>query len=271
MSTENNNLPGDKHLSSLYKQAAQDMPPAQLDDAILAAARRETAARPHPLTSPFSGSWRIPASLAAVLVLSFGVVQLMDNEPDIVNGLEPFATQETEIAQAPVEMADKAVITEEKRALTTAPAKPAIKGRTVLKEEVTRTDITKGLAEKQVPASIARKKKQEVLVKSTGQLTSTASIAADSPAPTSRTEPVPTVEAITAFRIAGKLEQANLAADVFIRHYFADDIDTFDPSHVKLTSTDLKDFIVELRKLERQQQADKLEGLMSLHQNKLGH
>ena len=57
-------------LEQRYRAAAQEEPPAHLDQAIRAAARREAGARPRLAGSPFSQSWRIPLSIAAVLFVS---------------------------------------------------------------------------------------------------------------------------------------------------------------------------------------------------------
>jgi hypothetical protein len=91
--------PIDPGLARLYRESAREEPPARLDAAIRAAARRETGARPrelapaggevaaprasgpaqpaHPLARPFRWTWRLPLSLAAVMVLSVSVVTLM--------------------------------------------------------------------------------------------------------------------------------------------------------------------------------------------------
>ena len=69
----------DKEISALYRAASQDLPPAHLDDAILAAAKREAQAKPKSI-SPFSGKWTLPFSLAAAIVLSVSVVTLMEKE-----------------------------------------------------------------------------------------------------------------------------------------------------------------------------------------------
>jgi len=53
-----------------YRAVSQEEPPAALDAAIRAAARRETRTRPRPVGSVFGMSWRIPASIAAVVVVS---------------------------------------------------------------------------------------------------------------------------------------------------------------------------------------------------------
>lgn len=57
-------------LRERYRQAAQEQPPAALDDAIRAAARRSVHAKPVAVAAPFGGSWRVPLSIAAVVVVS---------------------------------------------------------------------------------------------------------------------------------------------------------------------------------------------------------
>lgn len=64
----------DPELASAYRAGAQAMPPAHLDDAIRAAARREVAAGPR---RTGVRRWAVPASLAAMIVLSVSVVTLM--------------------------------------------------------------------------------------------------------------------------------------------------------------------------------------------------
>lgn len=70
----------DSTLTAIYRAAAQDAPPAALDAAILAAARREVGARPRPAGLAFGHSWRMPLSLAAVIVLSVSLVTLVREE-----------------------------------------------------------------------------------------------------------------------------------------------------------------------------------------------
>lgn len=82
------NEPFDEEISALYRDASQEHPPAHLDDAILAAAKREVRAGPKPL-SPFSTKWTLPFSLAAVIVLSVSVVTLVQKESprEIASGI----------------------------------------------------------------------------------------------------------------------------------------------------------------------------------------
>jgi hypothetical protein len=68
----------DPRLELLYRDAAREVPPAHLDAAILAAARREAGSRPRALSA--LRRWRVPISLAAVVVLSVSVVTLVEEE-----------------------------------------------------------------------------------------------------------------------------------------------------------------------------------------------
>ena len=70
--------PGDK-LARRYRELAREEPPASLDGSILAASRRAVAAKPSA-----SLRWAVPVSIAAVLVLAFGVTLEMQREaPDV--------------------------------------------------------------------------------------------------------------------------------------------------------------------------------------------
>jgi len=89
----------DPGLARLYREAAREAPPVRLDAAICAAARREARAQPRglapvagevaatrafgperpaqPQARPFRLTWRLPLSLAVVMVLSVSVVTLL--------------------------------------------------------------------------------------------------------------------------------------------------------------------------------------------------
>ena len=71
--------PRDPVLDRAYAAGASQEPPAHLDAAILAAARREVGARPR-RPGPLLRAWRTPVAIAAVLVLSVSVVLLMREE-----------------------------------------------------------------------------------------------------------------------------------------------------------------------------------------------
>ena len=69
----------DPVLDRAYAQSTRDEPPAGLDEAIRAAARREVHARPRSMGTRLR-SWRMPVSIAAILVLSASLVMLMKEE-----------------------------------------------------------------------------------------------------------------------------------------------------------------------------------------------
>jgi hypothetical protein len=85
----------DPRLDLLYRDAAREAPPAHLDAAILAAARREVGARPRALSA--LRRWRVPVSIAAVVVLSMSLVTLVKEE----EGYGPFLRDAGSPAEAP--------------------------------------------------------------------------------------------------------------------------------------------------------------------------
>jgi len=80
----------DPLLDRAYAGVARAEPPQSLDEAIRAAARREVGSRPRSLKSALH-AWRIPVSLAAVVVLSVSVVLLMREEGADQSDMRPFA------------------------------------------------------------------------------------------------------------------------------------------------------------------------------------
>jgi hypothetical protein len=69
----------DARLDRLYRDTARDAPPPHLDAAILAAARREVGAGPRSLSTRLH-TWRVPVSIAAVIVLTVSLVTLVGEE-----------------------------------------------------------------------------------------------------------------------------------------------------------------------------------------------
>jgi len=69
----------DAGLDRLYREAVGENPPPHVDAAILAAARREVGARPRATPSALR-RWRVPVSIAAVVVLSASLVVLVREE-----------------------------------------------------------------------------------------------------------------------------------------------------------------------------------------------
>ncbi len=84
----------DATLAAAYRAAAGEQPPAHLDAAIRAAARREAGAGPQLMSR--LRAWRVPVSLAAVVVLSVTVVLMVREEGG--DRLEPAASR---VAPAP--------------------------------------------------------------------------------------------------------------------------------------------------------------------------
>ena len=69
----------DSRIERLYRETERSLPPAHIDAAILAAARREVGARSRPLSSVVR-RWRVPVSIAALVVLSVSLVTLVQHE-----------------------------------------------------------------------------------------------------------------------------------------------------------------------------------------------
>lgn len=102
-------LRGDSSLTRAYRSAANEQPPAEVDEAILAAARAQLEStnrttRRRPAYSPFSAHWTIPVSAAAVLVITVGMGMFLtrDVETPMPFIQEGDALDETKPAAAPL-------------------------------------------------------------------------------------------------------------------------------------------------------------------------
>ena len=69
----------DAGLDRLYRHAGEEVPRAEIDDAIRAAARKAVGARPQALGARLR-RWGVPVSIAAVVVVSVSLVTLMREE-----------------------------------------------------------------------------------------------------------------------------------------------------------------------------------------------
>lgn len=123
----------DPRLEALYRASAESQrPPAHLDDAIRAAARKAVQAGPRRSPDRLR-RWSVPLSLAAVIVLSVTVVTMMQEEgadrltaDDIAQSRAPLPAAKVElperVAEAP---APAAPAVSEYKAPPPAPAAPA--------------------------------------------------------------------------------------------------------------------------------------------------
>ncbi|MCZ6525501.1 MAG: hypothetical protein O6928_02935 [Gammaproteobacteria bacterium] len=73
-------LQGDSELSKTYQLASKELPPAHLDDVILAASRKAVKSKPYLAFSPFASNWHVPVALAAVLTLCVTLVISLQDE-----------------------------------------------------------------------------------------------------------------------------------------------------------------------------------------------
>ncbi len=119
-------LRGDSALSKAYKKAASELPPQHLDAQILAEAHRADAGTARPRApAPFSGSWMVPASVTAVVLLAVSVAVLLpEGQPGFERQRDRLEDAAAPAAGAPV--ADKLEQQERKQApeSTFAPAPP---------------------------------------------------------------------------------------------------------------------------------------------------
>ena len=106
----------DTALEKLYRAQAQELPPSHIDEAILAAAKREIGAGPISLAKKKGlwKTWRWPVAVAAVLVLSLSLVSVMP--PD-----ELYDSQREVVPISPPHSAASSIVVEKK-----APSAPAL-------------------------------------------------------------------------------------------------------------------------------------------------
>jgi hypothetical protein len=67
----------DPALARAWREASGDEPPERVDDAIRAAARRAVQAGPRPAERSFVQRWRVPLSIAALIVVSASLTLMM--------------------------------------------------------------------------------------------------------------------------------------------------------------------------------------------------
>jgi len=100
--------PRDDRVSAAYRELPGEGPPASLDAAIQAAARRAVGSRPGG-----ARRWQIPVSIAAVLALAIGISLHVEREKPVVIDGTPVSSGNAEypVPQAAPEKEDRAVAT----------------------------------------------------------------------------------------------------------------------------------------------------------------
>jgi hypothetical protein len=94
----------DPTLARAWREVSADQPPPRLDDAIRAAARRAVQAGPRPASGSLVQRWRVPLSIAALLVVSASVTLMIAERDAHLPTAAPAARQKT--APAPGDAAE---------------------------------------------------------------------------------------------------------------------------------------------------------------------
>lgn len=107
----------DPALARAWREASGDEPPADLDDAIRAAARRAVHAGPRPAERSFVQRWRVPLSVAALVVVSASLtLMISQRDAHLPTAVEPPPSGDAALARSAREAT---------AADTTEPAAPA--------------------------------------------------------------------------------------------------------------------------------------------------
>jgi hypothetical protein len=145
----------DPKVSAAYRELGAEEPPRALDDAILAAARREAGARPAPLgLRAGRRRWYAPLATAAVLVLAVALTWNMQSE-------QPGIESPAQRAAAPPPAADRALAkTAEKLVEQEVPAPAAAEDAKIARRKPEAQPATPAVATPAAPApAVAREPK----------------------------------------------------------------------------------------------------------------
>jgi hypothetical protein len=172
-------LQSESSLSRVYKATAKETPPVELDTRILERARQAVHRQARPARSPFANNWVIPASLAAVLVLTVGLVIFMFElektdtpllpetvpAPSLDSALEEEAPLIRDKAREADEMlradqpADEKAASKAKRSIATEPpaaGTPAVEGLTKTRRQSQKTGEMKQMVPAEPEAASAQ-------------------------------------------------------------------------------------------------------------------
>ena len=142
-----------------YRELAREEPPRALDEAILAAARREVETRPAPLVAPTARrSWSVPLAAAAVIVLSLVVtLQMQREQPDAELSapppLPPVSQKDSAPAASRPDAAPRAEAPREAAVEKQAPARAKVQARPAAPEPQPAPALVQRRASAPEPAS----------------------------------------------------------------------------------------------------------------------
>jgi len=183
----------DNKLSELYSELSQEKPSVALDEKILAKAHEAVA--PKQAVSPFSGKWTVPASLAAVIVLSVIVVTMIERkEPAAVISLpEPAAIQKEVM---PSRQDPGSAVTEETQAkLESQSTEPSFDSDRIARRSLATDEDLSAKRKPSSPAAATQEKKK-------------ARIALAKPAPLSKLTDEPNVVAKSVTTLQGMTKES---------------------------------------------------------------
>lgn len=115
-------LDGQSELSSRYKHKSTESPSRHVDESILKASRENTH-KGRRAFSPFSAAWPMPMSLAAVLIMSVGIVFIIQDD-----------LSEGRLESEPVLLSDDQLVVEHDTAKSRFATDTATAGRSVVAE-----------------------------------------------------------------------------------------------------------------------------------------
>src|SRR5262249_38974444 len=120
-------------------------PSSAVDDALRAQARRAVGARPRASRSPFGSSWRVPVSIAAVVIVSATLTVLVTREARHLPAADQVGAGKTAPPTAPSEEQTPAQpLKPQAGMMNNAPAKnaelPAVEQQTRKKSQASRAD-----------------------------------------------------------------------------------------------------------------------------------
>jgi hypothetical protein len=120
------NEPRDEDLSRAYRGLDRSEPPQRLDDAILAASRREAGARPRSTRPVLLRFWDNPIALAATVVLTFSLsLMVFEQLPQSERALEESPRASAPPNEAPASRAEEPAADSARGARQREAAKPA--------------------------------------------------------------------------------------------------------------------------------------------------